>query len=353
MTNASRIAAVPIVLALIALALPGCLERKETIRVHRTGAVDLEIEISGDPADFASGDALPEEAGGWTVQKDETQTDEQGRQTRNRTARMSVRGGQPLPDTFARPDGPEAATALRFPTEVRIEKRPDGTYYHFRRVYQPREGARYDYYTRLFQESGAFKQIQGKDPADLTDEEREQLLRQLRVLEALKHCEFIRAGVAAREEPWPQHYELLLRRALLEHFEKADLTPVLELLRQPQSEERDAQVNRYGEELIEASRDTLRAQLEELRVPRREIEAFFEAYDEEQARRAVTEDLGDERFVVRLELPGELVAHNGDSVNDGVVEWEFGGQALLDREHVLMATSRVAATRGEKEVSGM
>jgi len=347
MTNASRIAAVPFILALTALALPGCLERKETIRVHRTGAVNLEIEISGDPADFASGDALPEEAGGWTV-KDETQTDERGRQTQKRTARMSVPAGRPLPETFALEDSPSAATALRFPTEVRIEKRPDGTYYHFRRVYEPREGARYEYYTHLFQESGAFKQIQGKDPADLTDEEREQLLRQLRVLEALKRCEFVRTAATSLERPWPQHYELLLRRALLNHFEQADLGPVLELLRQPQSEERDAQVNRYGEELVEASRDTLRAQLEELRVPRREIEAFFEAYDEEQARRAVTEDLGDERFRVRVELPGELVAHNGDSVDGGAVVWEFGGKALMDREHVLMATSRVEGPAEKK-----
>lgn len=347
MTHAARIAVVPAALALLALAAPGCLERKETIRVHRTGAVDLEIEISGDPADFASGDALPEEAAGWTV-KDETQTDDQGKQTQKRTARLSVPAGRPLPETFAEADSPAAATALRFPTEVRIEKRPEGTYCHFRRVYEPREGARYEYYTHLFQESGAFKQIQGKDPAELTDDEREQLLRQLRVLEALKRCEFVRTAAAGLERPWPQHYELLLRRALLDHFEKADLGPVLELLRQPQSAERDAQVNRYGEELIEASRDALRHQLEELRVPRREIEAFFEAYDEEQARRAVTEDLGDERFRVRVELPGELIAHNADHVDGNVVEWEFGGKALMDREHVLMATSRIEGPAEKK-----
>lgn len=343
MTNTSRIALVSMLAALGGLALPGCLQRKETIRVHRTGAVDLEIEISGNPADFASGDALPEEAGGWTV-REEVLTDD-GSQTLKRTARMSVSAGRPLPETFARSDSPEAATALRFPTEVQIEERPDGTYFHFRRIYQPREGARYHYYARQLEES----QIHGKDSAELSDEELEQQhLRQLRIQEALMCCEFVRSGVAAMEPPWPQHYELLLRRALLEHFEKSDLPHVSGLLRQPPSVDRDAQVNHYGEELIEAARDVLRAQLEELRVPRQQIKAFFEVYDEEQARLAATADLCDEGFTVRVELPGELIAHNGDNVDGQTVEWVFGGKALLDREHRLMATSRIAARAVKK-----
>ena len=92
----------------------------------------------------------------------------------------------------------------------------------------------------------------------------------------------------------------------------------------------------------------------ELRVPPHQIELFFEAHDEEQARRAVTEDLNDETWEIRVELPGEIVAHNGTDRDQQGVIWGFPGKALYDRDHVLMVTSRVSRGAGrptrEREV---
>ena len=51
----------PIYLAVlcVAVALSGCLERKEEITVHADGAVDVRHEISGDRGDFVGPARLP------------------------------------------------------------------------------------------------------------------------------------------------------------------------------------------------------------------------------------------------------------------------------------------------------
>lgn len=328
-------------LAVVALALPGCLERKETIRVRADGAVELRVVLEGDPGDFTGRDALPTERTGWRV-RDEFETNEDGKQTQKREATMEVRAGQPLPGTYAdERDELAMASALMFPTELTIEKRPDGTYYHFRRDYHARESARYRYYIEQFEKTPLFKRISEKEIEEISEEDRRELLTSMRLIEAQKECEYLRSAVAAAGEGWPQHYGLLLRQALLDHFAKVDVEPILALLSEPASEQRDAEINAYGERLTAEGRDALYQKLVELRVAKREIDAFFVAYEEEKARWHVTEDLGDEFWKVSVLLPGELVAHNGDSVDDGHVVWEFPGEALMDRDVVLMATSRV------------
>lgn len=339
-----RPASPPVVAFAVAAAtllLAGCLERKEIIRVHRDGAVDFKVELSGAPDEFAAGgDALPTERSGWDVE-DRIETDKDGKERQTRVATRHVGARRPLPDSYAEERSREYETSLRFPTEVTVEPREDGTYYHFRRVYEPRESARFEYYSKMLEESGALKEVSGKDPEELTDEQRENVLRALRMVEAHKRAEFVRSAVESLEPPWPQDYALRLQRALLDHFAQTDLEHVLELLRQPQSAERDAQVNQFGEELIAGATRALEGELRELRVPRRQTDAFLDAYQREEKRRKVTEDLGDERWTVRVELPGELVAHNGDEVEDGFVVWHFPAKAIMDREQVLMATSRL------------
>jgi len=45
---------------------------------------------------------------------------------------------------------------------------------------------------------------------------------------------------------------------------------------------------------------------------------------------------------VRVEVPGEIVAHNGHSREGQAVQWIFDGKALMDRDQPVMVTSRVA-----------
>ncbi len=331
-----------VLFAAIALLAPGCLERKESIRVARDGSVEIRVEIAGDPGDFTTGDALPERPGGWQTQ-DWTSTNDEGKKKQHREATLRVAAGRPLPDSFADPAGPNYDTALLFPTELVIERRPDATYYHFRRVYVAREHARYEYYRQTLQEnSEAMKQLSQQGLEALSDQQRAEVIGVLRAIEALKHAEYVCAGVEALEDRWPQHYGLILRRTVLEHFQNEDVGPVVALLAEPASPERDAAIDEYARRVVDAVPDVLREKMKELRIPRQQINVFFAGYDEEEARRAVTEDLGDDKLEVRVALPGQIVAHNADEIDGEFMVWHLPGKALMDRDVVLMATSRVA-----------
>lgn len=324
----------------------GCLERKETIRVDRRGDVSMRVEITGDPGDFGPGDALPDKRYGWDC-NEETQRDPDGKESLRRTAIREFKAGEPLPASFLDERDPQYDAALRFPTEVKVEKRKDGTYYHFKRTYAPRVDARYSIYKELMKpQIDAVEQFSGRDPADLTEEERSQLVGVLRTSEALKRGEYIAVAAEALADEWPQDYGLRLRKALMDHYEKVDAQRLLDMLAAPGSPERDRAINEFGEDLVGGGRDALYKELQKLGASKGQIEKFFEAHDAEDARRAVTEDVADERWEVRVELPGEIVAHNATNTEttqdrSAAVIWVFTGKALYDREHVLMVTSRV------------
>lgn len=329
------------------LLIPGCLERKEKIAVAPDGAVRMELTYSGDLGDFESGDALPDKSTGWRI-VDEITTKDNGEKEVERRAAREFAPDEPLPDSFADPAGPTHAVALRFPTTVTIECAADGTYYNFKRVYAPREEARYnvlrDSNKEMFDELDT---LTGKQPEELTDADRARIIEILRDVEASKRVEYVKAGAAALENEWPQHYGLLLRQALLDHFEHADIAPLLDLMAQPDSPQRNADIDAFSKQMIAEAHTALENKLNELAVTADQAERFLAACDEEEARRAVTEDIGDESWEITVALPGQIVAHNGDRAENGEVTWEFSGKLMYDREQVLMATSFVPATASE------
>ena len=319
----------------------GCLERKETIRVSRDGATAVHVEFSGDRGDLEAGDPLPETDGPWraaqTVEKDAD-----GKERHVLRAERDFAAGRELPDCYVDERDERHETALRFPTSITVDKQPDGVYYHFKRTYQARQSARYNVARemdpQLFEE---LKSVGGKDPSELSIEERTKIVEALRRMESSKQVEFLAAGVAAMEKRWPQHYGLLARSALLAQYERFDTREIAEWLAKPASEERDARINRFGEELLADGRNAVQETLRSLRIPRGEIDRFFAAMDQEQQRRTVTEDIEDDRWDVRVQLPGDLIASNATRIEDGVAIWEFPGRVLLDRDHVLLVTSFV------------
>ncbi len=321
----------------LAMLLAGCLERKETIRVHPDGAADVRLEFRGDVGDFSGGDALPSEESGWNVTSENLKSE--NKEERVLRADRTVKAGEDLPDSYAVSGDPEHEAALRFPGHVRVEKREDGTYYHFFREYQSREHQRFEHAKKLLGAEEKLGGLEG-DPAEMSDEQRATLLELLRGLEAHKRSEFVMAAARSIEE-WPQDYALRLRAALLDEFDRAPLEPLLALLSQEQSGARDERIDDIANDLFKDVDQRLDAELTELGVSRQQREKFEAAMDLQEARRAATEDIGDERFEVRIELPGEVILHNGKLSDDGFVTWEFDGQALYDRSELLMATSRV------------
>lgn len=319
----------------------GCLERKETIRVARDGSVKMTVTLKGDKADFASGDVLPERGGPWTIVDDHMETDPDKKETRVLVASFDAHKGAPLPDSFVSEKDPNHDTALLFPTTLTIEHRSDGDYYHFRRRYLAREEARYAIWNEALKQQ--LDKVAGKDPSDMTVEERRELVGVLRASESMKLAEMVAGAVDVmeHERDWPQDYGLRLRRVVLDTYEKVDMDEITTLMASPAGDDRDQAINRLGAELIETVAGRMKQELRDLGVSSADIARFFDAYHAEQARRSVTEDLMDDTFRVELEMPGEVVGHNATSVEDGKLVWEFPGKALCDRDNVLMATSRV------------
>ncbi len=319
--------------ATLMLLMSGCLERKETIRVKPDATVEIELAFSGDAADVDAGDAMPDDGAGWDVSRQLKEEDD--KQKVELTARREFEPGAELPDCFAT-DAEVREVALQFPTQVTREKRADGTYYHFQRTYQPRTRAQFEYHRQRLEKQ--VEALSGKNAEELSADEKRTLLGAMREVELAQRCELVQSAADATELDWPAETTPHLQQDVRRHFEDADLEQFIRLLEEPESDERDARIAKFSEGLIREVRDVLSHSLAELRRPQREIDAFLAAYDQESTRRDVTMDLDDERFVVRVELPGELAAHNG-RLEDGAVVWEFEAGALMDRTLVLKATS--------------
>lgn len=318
------------------LALAGCLKRKETIRVDRNGGVAIRMEISGDVGDFDGGDPLPSRETGWRTE-DRIETKDDGKQEKTRVALLRVGPREQIPESYAAPGDPVEELALRFPTSVEVERRPDGVYYHFFRLYEGRELARFKLYEELLKKGNE----EHKPFEEMSDEQRMQLVKNLIGLNTLQMTEYIDLASDQLVDRWPQHYALLARQATLDYSETLPLEELVALLVEPDSPDRNRAIDEFGQEHQAGAREATQEALERAGARRREIELFFDVYDREEQRRKITDDLRDENWEVVVQMPGEIVAHNGASADGNSVKWEFDSNWIMDRDLRLMVTSRV------------
>lgn len=367
----------------LAAGLSGCVKRGEIITVFPDGAALLLTQVQGDPGDVAEGDPLPTEAAGWQV-SERIETDNDGKRTLNRVASRRVLPRAEFPSTYAAASDPKAPYALRFPTSVTIERRPEGTYYHFRRVYEARPWWRVQYWRKQFVESDELKRIGEKPPAEVTTEERTQIAQALIGYEAAKTLEFLDDAYESLDAPLSQHVYLEARQRVADLHEQekllADSVAILEA--SGRKNDTDASGNDAGAE-FEALEQRLRANvvetvgtsLAERRVPAAAIDRLLAGYRNARTYFDLTDDLSDEDWTVIAVLPGTIVAHNsrkeapkpldlaevGDSEEAEYValaeeiaglgykpgfmtiQWSFDAEALHDRHVSLMATSFVPA----------
>lgn len=324
------------------LALVGCVKRSETIRIEPDGTAHLEVVFEGDAGDIREGDAMLEDPGPWEV-KDEIETKDDGEQELTRTATLIVPPGAEFPAHYAGNDGELAELALVFSTSLRIEERPDGTYYHFKRVYHRRDWAGIDYFRRKELEQG-LKKLEEKDAAELTDVDRQDIANALLKFEAIKTIVLAEAAAGALGPPLPQDDWLAVHRGISEVFDRINPGQVMALL-QLEGEEADAQIAAAVQQVTDDLEATIERILNQRDPSGAVARAFMDQYDRQRRRYAITEDLQDEVWGVALKLPGRVVGHNADSddvdLENSVVEWEFEGETLNDRDHVLLATSVV------------
>jgi len=334
-------------ISLLALSAAGCLKRKETITVAQDGRVTVALEYESKNREFGHPDAMPSTESGWDVAV-ASHTKKDGSEEHALTGQRTFAPGQRLPRTYAAPNDPNADLYVDFPTELQTERRDDGLYFHIRRTYSPRRWAYVQYWhDRFFDDK--MKKLSEKPAEQLTARERIELMKTLVAIQARRQIEL--AEAAAREsgiELAPDEW-LAARRALLDVYEELDYEHLLKLQEGSERQGQDPQLKKAAEERLnreveaimnragEALTETLRAQLAEPEYAR-----FQRASERVALYHQITEATGTHYFEIRVKMPGRVVAHNADKVDEnGEAVWEFDGRAFRDRPYELLITSRL------------
>lgn len=346
--KANRSLALIPMLSLGILPLTGCLERKETIVVQPDGSVQMELCYEGTVQEMQTADALPSAQAGWKVSQSSKKEGDETKTTLLAQARFGP--GATLPSSYAPAGGPTDEPYVSFPTEVWMELRPDGAYYHFRRVYQPRRWAYVQYWhQQIFTDD--VKALGEKKKEELTHEERVTLVEAFAGMMAMEQIEFARTAMLRADPDSPQDSWLLTRRALENFYQNLDYDAIVKALEasaaSPEPSAEDETAKQGAERVLDEARAVVTTSLQtQAGYDASQLEQFWTAYDWAEREYKITEQTGGHAFAIRLALPGELVAHNGEQVDDdGRVVWEFNGEAFRDRPCELMATSRVALHR--------
>ncbi|MCA9283579.1 MAG: hypothetical protein KDA22_00075 [Phycisphaerales bacterium] len=335
-----------LVAVLVAALFAGCLERKERITVYENGLVEVTLENSSDSlAELEGPDPLPGPFAGWMVETgEELQDDGKMRHTLRATALFPP--DVPLPETWAAERDPVAPSALRFPTTVTIETRRDGTWYHFRRVYEPRAWAAVAHLQDVFLKA-PMANLEGTPPDALTPEQRQSVANALARYEAERMILFGRHAFFEITPERGQDGWLLVEDRLRAVAQEA-VVGAGDLLVAPPGETPTEAARRN--KAIEDATTRFKAQLKDaLQLALRqecsyggtELQHFFASLDRQQTTFEVTEDLNDDSFEITLQLPGTVMATNAASHAGGAATWSFRGDELHDRSIELMASSRV------------
>ncbi len=350
----------------------GCIKRLEVITVFPDGSLDLRTSIEGDPDDFDSAATVPTAGSSWAVE-DETETDDKGKTTLTRTASLQVPSNAPVPGSFLPPGTEVGPDVLAFPTSLEIERRAEGTYYHFRRVYKARSWARIEYFRKRLLETDNIKKLSEKPPADLTDDERKELVKALIAFEREKTSELLDEALERLDDAVPQDAWLATWAAVRKIYEAdALLDETLAVLNDANVGERAAGLER---DLQDEVATIVRTTLADAGVSSTTIDNVLESYWLSRDAFRLTEDLADEQWNIAVILPGRIIGSNTrddsepddldctepikaddplgpvatklcnleDSPGFQAIGWTFDGDALRDRDVVLMATSFVPA----------
>lgn len=327
---------------LLLLALGGCLEHEELLVVDPHGGLEVTHTWRGDPPDLDGGAArLPGREEGWQLQRS-TRIKEDGKPEDTLVARARFASAQALPARFGPADEPLAAAQLEVETSLEVVPQAGRVVYRFRRSYAPRTWGPYAFLQkRAFPEEVKALFKEAGDLEHMAAEKKRVLLEAVAGYERDKARHWADRALASAGGPGGEGDvggRLAVRAAVDAVFQaRVSLSELERLVRLP-PDQLEAETRRLQaaleEAVVQAAAPALardEARLSRLREQLRLLRRSFE----------VTEDLGDEAFVVRLTLPGRLIAHDADGVEGGALVWRFHGQDLRDRRHTLLAESVV------------
>ena len=126
-----------------AMFLSGCFTRTEEITVDENGNSTITTSFEGEEEQYPPVYALPLDDP-WEILEREISKTEDGKTKIIVTSRMSVPYSKKLPDRYNFKD--ETDLDLRFPSDIKITRKGNRTFYEFTRRYQSRKYFPYNFY---------------------------------------------------------------------------------------------------------------------------------------------------------------------------------------------------------------
>jgi hypothetical protein len=335
--------------AMLLLLQPGCLERKEEIRVLPDGGLIVTHRLKGDPSEFRPGraDVLPS-GGPWSLRDFDVPRENEPKSDHVREATARFADAASIPETFGAPGDP---APLRMRTTLRVEREGAVVRYVFERRYAPRAyGMREAVFKKAFPDD-LRKALEKQGEGGLDEETTRRTVVAMVAFERGKALAHLDEALAAAAPDRADTRARLAARAAFERAFDAAWRPEALVSYVDASDEVKADLEaRFRADTAraagEAGAAALLASAERKAKPdaatHRAVEKrVIEAY--EAARRVLdaTEDLGDETFEVRVTFPAPVVLSDADALEDDgrTAVFRFGGEHLRDREQVLRAVA--------------
>jgi len=331
-------------LAIVASALSGCIERKEHLTIRPDASILYQVLHKTDSLEeLYDGDAVPKIAGGWMAEQRE-EKDADGKTTYTLVAETAFSPGANLPANYALAREADGDLYLQFPTTLKVEQRPDGAYYHFDRIYPARSWAQIEFLQKQLVQAP----LEGlpSDMHDWTPQQRLDVIHALATFETEKMLVFARSAFLTVTPDAAQDRWLAVRSEMHDCLAQLDYNSLSHLLepkddlldQQNQGKAIDAETKRFEQALLDRLNNAMKALAG---YDGAQLSAFKHQYQRQKRLYEITQDLGDDKFEITVDMPGEITASNADSASATTATWTFSGEMLRDRELELMVTSRV------------
>jgi hypothetical protein len=326
-------------LAGIALILcTGCLERTDEITVAKDGTTTIVAIFDGPLGQFSLAASLPSSPD-WEVLEEKVDSSDSDKPRKRLVVNKLIPYGQPLPESYASPGTPEYETSLRFPTEIKMWREGNRTFYEFNRMYEARRHGRFNAVKGFEEDRELESRIADSGIFQVSEEDRTRYLSQLSTYSRFRYLGFLSEALGklltegAITPSKKQDIEHVAFDWLKEKFVPDTILAVLSL----EDDQIDREVNRLHREvfqrLVSIHRDQAAVRAGTDRDRLAEVFAQLDLETE------TTEAMDPHNFEISLRMPGELISTNGliSPEERDLVTWKFKGNELHDRSIPLYA----------------
>ncbi len=316
------------------LALSGCLEHQYTYKINLDGTVEFNYKTRGDSADIYDLTGNYPEAPQY---RDTTYTelDTTGARVFVLEARALFPPDSLLPTTLGRPGVPWNEFRLQHPTKVSRQSYFLLTVYKFNETIAGRdrttiEGDRSKYIPPecAVLENGQDSLLPPQERALLKEKYAAGTLMWNVERYKLRFREIIRRAQAAHKGISLDQERVDSALAALDSLTEAHLASI-------KTEDLDLTSLSWWQELAPAAH-ALIGELSTEAIWREEVARTGELLE---IRQLISDDINDESFEIRVDMPGRVMKSNSKAMEKGVLIWKYAGTELQENDVVLQATS--------------